>query len=255
MKILAIDTASTTGSVAVVDDETLLAETTAARRETHSRRLMDMIDGVLDLSGLTMKQIDGFAFTKGPGSFTGLRIGLSIVKALALVTAKPMAGVSSLEVLALQAANGLRLICPMMDARNKELYCARYRMTDGGVTPLTAEKALSAEESVSGIGEPCLLIGDGAHRYRSFFESHLGEYARFASVADGIPRASTVARLSLIRFRTHQTDCIHAVVPAYLRKSYAEMKKSIQETKGRENVQDLSIGPFHILTERLTVDT
>ena len=225
MKILAIDTASTTGSVAVVDGETLLAEITVTRRETHSRRLMDMVDSALTMAGLTMERIDGFAFTKGPGSFTGLRIGLSIVKALAFASAKPMVGVSSLAVLALQAPEVSRLICPMMDARNKELYCARYRLTDGDLIPVTVERALSPEACASDISEPCLLIGDGAYRYRSFFESRIGEYARFASPADGVPRALTVARLGLDRFQEHRTDCVRTAVPVYLRKSYAELKK------------------------------
>ena len=226
MKIIAIDTASTTGSVAVVDGDTLLTEITVARRETHSRRLMDMIDSALKMAGLDMDRIDGFAYTKGPGSFTGLRIGLSIIKGLALVGAKPMAGISSLEVLALQAPDVSRLICPMMDARNKELYCARYRVSDGVLMPVTAEGALSPEESVSGISEPCLLIGDGAHRYRSFFESCIGAYARFATVADGIPRALTVALLGMVKMQSQQTDSVRTTIPVYLRKSYAELKRN-----------------------------
>ena len=226
MNILAIDTASSTGSVAVVDGETLLAEITVARRDTHSRRLMNMIDGALDMTGLTMERIDGFVFTKGPGSFTGLRIGLSVIKALALASSKPMVGVSSLAVLAFQARGASLLICPMMDARNNELYCARYRLMDDGLAPVMAEKALPPEESVADIAEPCLLIGDGAHRYRSFFESRLGKCARFAAVADGIPRALTVAQLGLTRLQAHQTDPVQTTVPVYLRKSYAELKKT-----------------------------
>lgn len=226
MKILALDTASATGSVAVADGETLLAEITVARRETHSRRLMDMIDGALDMAGLAMDDIEGFAFTRGPGSFTGLRIGLSIIKGLAFVSAKPMAGVSSLEVLALQAPNTPELICPMMDARNKELYCARYRLGEGGLMPVMQEMVLSPEESIADISETCLLIGDGARRYRSLLESHLGKYARFAAAFDGIPRASTVARLGLDRLRADQIDPVQTVVPVYLRKSYADPKKS-----------------------------
>ena len=232
MRILAIDTASSTGSVAVVDGETLLAEVTVARRDTHSRRLMDMINGALDMAGITMERLDGFAFTKGPGSFTGLRIGLSVIKALALVAAKPMVGVSSLEVLAFQAPDVSRLICPMMDARNNELYCARYRPVNGGLVTVMAERVLPPEDCAAGIAEPCLLIGDGARRYKSFFESRLGASARFAAVADGIPRALTVARLSLIRFETHQTDRVETSVPVYLRKSYAELKKTAAESSG-----------------------
>ena len=110
-----------------------------------------------------------------------------------------MAGVSSLAVLASQAPDVSRLICPMMDARNKELYCATYRLKNGDLMPVAAERALSPEACASSITEPCLLIGDGAYRYRSFFESRIGDDARFATVSDGIPRALTVARLGLNR--------------------------------------------------------
>lgn len=225
MNILAIDTSATTGSVAVTNGEALLAEFTVARRETHSRRLMDMINGALGMAGIDLAQVDGFAFTVGPGSFTGLRIGLSVVKGLATITGKPLAGVSSLEVLALQAPDRSRLVCSMMDARNNEVYCARYRLTDGLPVLVTKEAAMSPEASVAGIDEPCILVGDGALRYRNLFQDSLGENARFASAGDGIPRALTVAKLSLSRFRSGETDDVGSIVPVYLRKSYAEQKR------------------------------
>lgn len=225
MRILSIDTASTTGSVAVVDGDFLLAELTIARQETHSRRLMNMIQGVLEMSGLRLADIDGFAFTRGPGSFTGLRIGLSVVKGLTLISEKPLVGVSSLEVLARQAPDRRPLICPMMDARNKEVYCARYRFSKGCIRLEMDEAAVSPEVAVEGITEGCLLIGDGAHRYRPLFEDVLGSHTEFATPDDGIPRALTVARLSMPRFEAGDTDDVRSVVPVYLRKSYAEQAK------------------------------
>jgi tRNA threonylcarbamoyladenosine biosynthesis protein TsaB len=225
MRILSIDTASTTGSVAVVAGEALLAEVTIARQETHSRRLMNMIDYALDMAGLALADLDGIAYTRGPGSFTGLRIGLSVVKGLAFVSGKPLAGVSSLEVLAHQAPDHNLLICPMMDARNKEVYCARYRFLDGGFQPVVDEAALSPEDAAAGISEDCLLIGDGAYRYKSLFENQLGSYAEFAAPDHGIPRALTVARLSMPWFEAGQTDDVRSVVPVYLRKSYAEQPR------------------------------
>jgi tRNA threonylcarbamoyladenosine biosynthesis protein TsaB len=228
MRILSIDTASTTGSVAVVAGEALLAEVTIARQETHSRRLMNMIDGALDMAGLALPELDGIAYTRGPGSFTGLRIGLSVVKGLASVSGKPLVGVSSLEVLAHQAPGRSRLICPMMDARNKEVYCARYRYSEGGFQLVGDEVALSPEEAAAGIDEDCLLIGDGAYRYKSLFETQLGAYAEFAAPDDGIPRALTVARLSMPRFGAGKTDDVRSVVPVYLRKSYAEQPRKLE---------------------------
>jgi tRNA threonylcarbamoyladenosine biosynthesis protein TsaB len=225
MKILSIDTASTTGSVAVVAGQTLLAEIIVARRETHSRRLMDMVDSALDMAGLGLKEMDGLAYTRGPGSFTGLRIGLSVVKGLALISGKPLAGVSSLEVLARQAPDRTRLVCPMMDARNNEVYCARYRHSDNDFQRVTEEAALSPEDAAAGITEDCLLIGDGAWRYRTLMEERLGELARFAAPDHGIPRALTVARLSAVKFEAGITDDLRSVVPVYLRKSYAEQPR------------------------------
>lgn len=233
MRILSIDTASTTGSVAVVAGETLLTEFTIARQETHSRRLMNMIEGALEMAGLGLADMDGLAFTRGPGSFTGLRIGLSVVKGLAIVTGKPLAGVSSLEVLAHQAPDKSRLICPMMDARNKEVYFAGYRFSESGFRRVKDEAALSPEAAADRITEDCLLIGDGAYRYKSLFEERLGIRAEFASPDDGIPRALTVARLSMPRFEAGQSDDVRSVVPVYLRKSYAEKPRDGKVKSGR----------------------
>jgi tRNA threonylcarbamoyladenosine biosynthesis protein TsaB len=231
MRILSIDTASTTGSVAVVAGETMLAEYTIARRETHSRRLMDMIDGVLDAAGLGLKELDGLAFTRGPGSFTGLRIGLSVVKGLSLISGKPLVGISSLEVLAHQVPDRSRLICPMMDARNNEVYCAQYRFAEEGFQRVAEEAAISPEAAADGITEDCLLIGDGAYRYKSLLEERLVAHAEFAAPDDGIIRALTVARLSMAKFGAGQCDNVQTLVPVYLRKSYAEQPRGGKVSK------------------------
>jgi len=222
MRVLSIDTASTTGSVAVVAGETLLAEFTIARQETHSRRLMNMIDGAFEMAGLALADMDGLAFTRGPGSFTGLRIGLSVIKGLAAVSGIPLVGVSSLEVLAHQAPDLSRPIYPMMDARNSEVYFAGYRFSNGGFQRVADEAALTPDAAAEAITGDCLLTGDGAHRYRTLFETRLGSHAAFAAPDHGIPRALTVARLSMPRFEAGQTDDVRSVVPVYLRKSYAE---------------------------------
>ena len=211
----------------MVAGQTLLAEFTIARRETHSRRLMDLIDGALSMAGLDLKEMDGLAYTRGPGSFTGLRIGLSVVKGLALISGKPLVGVSGLEVLAHQAPDRSHLICSMMDARNSEVYCARYRYSDNGFQRVADEAALSPEEALVGITEDCLLVGDGALRYRTLMEARLGKLARFAAPDHGIPRALTVARLSLAKFEAGVTDDLQSVVPLYLRKSYAEQSRKL----------------------------
>ena len=117
-----------------------------------------------------------------------------------------------------------------MDARNKEVYSARYRFSGNRLLQATKEAALSPEDAMKGITEDCLLIGDGALRYRSIIEERLGKYAVFASPDHGIIRALTVARLGLSRFAAGQTDDVRSVVPVYLRKSYAEQRVFVDRT-------------------------
>ena len=225
MKILSIDTATTTGSVAVTDGATLLAETTIARKESHSIHLMGMIDQTLELAGLDLDQIEGFAYTKGPGSFTGLRIGLSVLKGLALIKDKPMVGISSLEALAFQASEDNRLICALIDARNKEVYCATYQRRGGAFVLMSPARSLPPQRLAEELNEPCRLIGDGALRYRDVFAQSLGACAKFASSYQNMIHAATIASLSLPRFENKQFDDTRRAAPFYIRKSYAEEKR------------------------------
>jgi tRNA threonylcarbamoyladenosine biosynthesis protein TsaB len=224
MRILAIDTASGSGSVAVADGDNLLVEVATARRETHSRYLMDLIDRALRMSGLGIQEIDGFAVTRGPGSFTGLRIGISTVKGLAWVTGKPTVGISSLEALAMQATPASGLICAMLDARNHEVYCGRYRMVAGRPNCEGGEQAASPVDAIAGIGEPCIFIGDGALRYREMITQLLGEKAIFAFSFQHPLRAAAILHLSQSKFSENRVDTAATLLPRYLRKSYAELK-------------------------------
>jgi tRNA threonylcarbamoyladenosine biosynthesis protein TsaB len=224
MRILAVDTASGSGSVAVADGDTLLAEVATARRETHSRYLMSLIDRALRMSGLGIQEIDGFAVTRGPGSFTGLRIGISTVKGLAWVTGKPAVGISSLEALAVQAAPASGLICAMLDARNHEVYSGRYRFVSGRLRCELGEEVASPAEAIAGISESCLFIGDGVIRYREMITQQLGERAVFAFSFQHSLRAAAILHLSQLKFSENRTDTAATLLPRYLRKSYAESK-------------------------------
>ena len=226
MRILAVDTASGSGSVAVSDGDDFLAEIATARRGTHSRYLMALIDRALQLSGLGLKEIDGFAVTRGPGSFTGLRIGISTVKGLAWATQKPAVGISSLEALAVQAAPTSRLICSMLDARNHEVYFGRYRFVEGRLKRELDEQAASPAAAIAGICETCLFIGDGALKYREMITNQLGERAIFALSFQHALRATAILHLSQLEFLKNRTDTAATLVPRYLRKSYAELNKS-----------------------------
>jgi len=219
MKILAVDTSSRNCSVAVVENNNLLAEIIKEDDETHSRHLMDMIKKVFELSGLTPFDIDCFSVTKGPGSFTGLRIGISSVKGLAVATGKPLAGISTLDALAAQLLPTPYLVCSLIDARKGEVYSSRYRFIDGLIEQEMKEEAFFPDRAADGIGEPCLFVGDGASLYRNIIEKKLGNLAHFSPPLFNVIRASTVAFMSLKKFENKDTVDAALLVPHYIRKS------------------------------------
>lgn len=224
MKILAVDTSSRSCSVAVVENNNLLAEIIKEDGETHSRHLMGMIKKVLELSGLVPFDIDCFAVTEGPGSFTGLRIGISSVKGLSAATGKPLTGISTLDALAVQVSPTPYLLCALIDARKGEVYSARYRYIDGFVEKLMKEEVFLPDKAADEIGEPCLFIGDGASRYRDMIEKKLGNLAYFLPPLFNVIRASTVAFMSLKKFENNDTVDAALFAPNYIRKSDVKLK-------------------------------
>jgi tRNA threonylcarbamoyladenosine biosynthesis protein TsaB len=223
MKILAVDTATKSCSAAVVDDKRVCAELTTVNNETHSRHLMHMIDTVCDMSGLEIADMDGFAVTRGPGSFTGLRIGISTVKGLAWSLNKPAVGISSLDALAWQSVPAAYPVCTLLDARKQEVYYCLYRFQDGELKKNGSEQVVSLARAINDIREPCLFIGNGANLYKEEILQKLGELAHFAGWNQDVIRASSVAGLSLERFNHCQTDDVALLVPNYIRKSDAEI--------------------------------
>ncbi|GBC59618.1 tRNA (adenosine(37)-N6)-threonylcarbamoyltransfe rase complex dimerization subunit type 1 TsaB [Desulfonema ishimotonii] len=222
-RILAVDTATRSCSVAVTESEGVLAEMTVVRRQTHSRHLMEMIHAVLSAAGLGVGDLDALAVTRGPGSFTGLRIGISTVKGLALAACKPLIGISTLEALAAGLCFSSDPICPVLDARKGEVYIARYRYAGGKLTQEKTARALSPDAAVSGIASPHLFVGNGALLYREQITARLGELARFAAPAHHIIRAEMVARLARVRLIRGEADPLATFAPRYIRKSDAEL--------------------------------
>jgi tRNA threonylcarbamoyladenosine biosynthesis protein TsaB len=223
MKILAVDTATKSCSVAIIDDGTLSAELTTMDDQTHSKHLMELIHKVLGISGASAGELDGLAVTIGPGSFTGLRIGISTIKGMAYGLNKPVVGISSLDALAWQCADRSYLICPLLDARKGEVYSATYRFKNNILTPKSPEKATAPETAVQKIKEPCVFIGNGAQLYRQNIRTVMGDLAHFAPKSQNIIRASSVAFLSMESFETHDTVEVADLVPHYIRKSDAEL--------------------------------
>ena len=223
MRILAVDTATTSCSVAIVDKTSLLSEFTIDREETHSKHLMNMIQTAMRMAGLNFSDIDGFAVTRGPGSFTGLRIGISTIKGLAVASEKPIVGVSSLETLALQVSYSRDLICPILDARKGEVYFSRYKLQNGQLQKQTEERVAHPDKAIDDLNEFCLFVGNGALLYKEMISEKLGEFASFAPMIHNTIRASTLAYFSMKNFENNDTDDIEKVLPYYIRKSDAEL--------------------------------
>lgn len=225
MKILAVDTATRSCSVALIEDDRLVAEFTLVRRQTHSRHLTAMIADLLRTCDQSPEAIDGFAVTRGPGSFTGLRIGLSTVKGMAEALQRPLAGVSTLEVLAMQVLPAPKLVCPVIDARRKEVYVGAFRLENGLPSPVAAER-VALPEQVPGItAEPCIYVGDGALLYRDrLLAAERGDQV-LQPGAGHVIRAATAAFLARERFLAGRGEDPAELVPVYLRKSDAERNR------------------------------
>ncbi|OGW15384.1 MAG: tRNA (adenosine(37)-N6)-threonylcarbamoyltransferase complex dimerization subunit type 1 TsaB [Nitrospirae bacterium GWA2_42_11] len=229
MKVLGIDTATMMGSVGLIDDDRPVAQYSLSIEVTHSERLMETIDVLLRGVRIGLDGIDGFAVSTGPGSFTGLRIGLATVKGLCMATGKEAASVSTLEALALNMPYCSYSICPVLDARKKEVYSALFRYDeDGTLKRLTDDMVISPELLVEMIKGPVVFSGDGVYTYRDIFKRRLGSNAHFAPVNAMFPSGLSVAGLGLSKLKKGET-MDKTGVPAYVRRSEAEIKF---ETRG-----------------------
>lgn len=224
MKILALETSTRAGSVALAEDENLLAEYTLNILSTHSERLLTSIDQILKDTKLTLNEIDGFAVSQGPGSFTGIRIGISTVKGLALATGKKIAGVPTLDVLAFNLVHTPQIICPIIDAKKDEVYTALYRgEVTGTLKKLTEDLTLKPKELLLKIKEPAIFLGDGIERYRKILESADIKHF-FAPACFNLPRASVLAKLALNKFQKGDILGEDEIMPLYCRLPDAEIK-------------------------------
>jgi len=225
MKVLAVDTSTQTGSVAVLEGDTLLAEVAVTSVQTHGKRLMPAIDATLKMAGLTIGDCDGFAVTTGPGSFTGLRIAISTVKGLGFATKKPITGVSTLDALAYQFPSFPNLVCPVLDARKEQIYTALYECT-GHMKWETVIGDCAAEprQWLRQIQRLCLFVGDGAIVYEELIREILGSLAYFAPPYLNRVRASVVAYIGMKQILDGKIADVASLVPHYIRRSDAEIK-------------------------------
>lgn len=173
MRILAVESSAKSASVAIAEDTRILAEVFLNNGLTHSRTIMPMIESLIKMTGIGLDSIDRIAVAAGPGSFTGLRIGVSAVKGLSFATGIPCCGVSTLEAMAHNMLHVDGLICAVMDARAGQVYNALFRASDGVLTRLTEDRAISSDELFSEIKNEknVYILGDGAKLcYNTFGE-------------------------------------------------------------------------------------
>jgi len=225
MKMLGIDTSTSCGSVGLIDDGEIVLDFLLNIPVTHSERLLGAIEFVLREGRCPIENLDGWAISLGPGSFTGLRIGVSTVKGLAFATAKPLAGVSTLDVLASQIPPTSHLICPILDARKKEVYTAFYRYGEGNsIKRLSTYMAIRPEDLAKKIEEPTIFLGNGIKTYAGFLLSALPSLVIFPPPPLHLPHGSTVAKLGSELLEKGESLDISTFAPIYVRPSEAEIK-------------------------------
>lgn len=222
-RLLLVDTATPTGSVAVSQGEKLLGEIVLSGPANHTDHLLGNIDELLRGVGLALGDMDGFAVVLGPGSFTGLRVGVASIKGLALATGKPVVGVSSLAALAWRLPFTALPVCPLLDARKGEVYAALYQWTGDEFSTLLPPCVLPPARWLDRLSGDLLFIGDGAQSYRGLIEERLGGRARFAPWPAHACRASNglVPALKMLRRGEHMA--LERLVPTYIRPSEAEL--------------------------------
>ena len=224
MKILAMDTSSDVASVAVTEDGRLLGEYTMNnKKKTHSQKLMVMIDALLKDIEVDISEIDLFAVSHGPGSFTGLRIGVATAKGLAHACQKPIIGISTLEALAYNLPFCEHIIVPVMDAGKNRVYAASY-IWDEGFRTLGEPEAMTIEECVESCGDllETVFVGDGAAVHMDYIKEKLGDKAFFAPANSFEQRASSVACAAYEKYKNGEISSYTEVNPVYLKKSQAE---------------------------------
>lgn len=222
MKILGIDTSTPIGSVALIDDDNIVAEHTLNIVQAHSSRLMPAIDAVLKWGEITPHDLDGCAVGIGPGSFTGVRIGVATVKSLCYAVDKSIVGVSTLEAIAynLRWTNGL--VCPILDARRSEIYGAIFhggtewqRISDDLCLPIDA--FLDKLDSHTTPDSSIIFVGDGLATYGDEVQSKHPETTSFADTIFNVPRGAAIATLGANRLKQGDTDSYWTLVPNYVR--------------------------------------
>lgn len=240
MRVIGIDTASRTASVALVEDGSLVSERmhpccesvsngdTRSSKNNHAETILPLIESLLGSTGVSLQDVTGFALSNGPGSFTGLRIGVSTVKGLAYGSKIPVVAISTLFAHAARVTNYDGLICALLDARKNEVYAAVFRKNGQVINRITEDTVASVANIIAIAqdlrrGAPCLIVGDGAAVYKNFLRDLPG--IRLHDATNDFTIAAIVARLAEDRFRSNEVNDLGTLTPVYVRPVEATFKR------------------------------
>ena len=238
MKILAIDSSGLVATIAVIEDDVMVAEYTICYKKTHSQTLLPMLEEIKKMTDLDLKTIDAIAITKGPGSFTGLRIGCASAKGLGLALDCPLVPVPTVDALAYNMYGSSALICPLMDARREQVYTGLYRFEKkGGGYEMICEVpqcAISIDEILNIVNtweQEVIFLGDGVPVYKDKIEALCQVDYSFAPAGFNRQRALSVGLLGNIFYKQGEYVSADDMEPDYLRLSQAERERMEMEEK------------------------
>ncbi len=225
MLTFGIDTCCMAATAALVNENVLVAETVINRKKTHSELMMPQIENMFRAAEISPSEVDVFAVAVGPGSFTGVRIGVATAKAMAQGVDKPCVAVSTLEALAYASKFFDGIAAPILDARRDQVYNALFECGTSGLTRLTDDRALGLEkllEEIKALDKNVIFMGDGCLVFRDRIEEVLGERAFFAPKITAMNLGGAVAELGAIKYKEEGGIHYSSLVPSYVRLSQAE---------------------------------
>ena len=236
MRLLAVETSTLTGAVALLEAGTLVGESRLNVALTHGERLLQAVDALLAAARWRLADVEALAVAVGPGSFTGLRVGIGTMKGLAFATGKLLVGVPTLDALAWTLPFAAYPVCPMLDAKKGEVYTALYRTLSGRLERLSPYRAVDpqvlADELAHDAGGPVVFVGDGVAPFERVLTSALGAAACFAPPAHRLPSAASVGALAQLALDRGETVDPAALVPLYIRRSEAELARERRQHVG-----------------------
>ena len=243
MKILALDSSGLVASVAVLEDENLVAEYTIQYKKTHSQTLLPMLEEISKMIELDLSTLDAIAVAAGPGSFTGLRIGCATAKGLGQALNKPLIGIPTVDAMAYNLYGCEKLICPLMDARRNQTYTGLYTFIRKGdayeLEVVKAQCAVALEDilqEINGRGKEVIFLGDGVLVFRNQIEAMLQVDYSFAPASCNRQRAAALGTLAFSYLRQGKLEKAEDHRPDYLRMSQAEReRKGKEEQRGNQN--------------------